>query len=85
MIDPIQAAAQARSELRQTEAAFQAMKDAAVANWLASKPADTALREEAYRLVNVIDEVRKQLHQVIATGDIEQFTAEQRRETDPPQ
>lgn len=72
MTDAIRDAAQAKSELRQTEAAFDAMKAAAMSAWLATADSETAFREQLYRAVQAIEAVRGHLHQIVATGEIEE-------------
>lgn len=71
MTDAIRDAAQAKSELRQTDAAFDAMKAAAVSEWLSTKDGETAYREQLYRAVQAIEAVRNHLFQIVATGDLE--------------
>jgi hypothetical protein len=71
MTDAIRDAAQARSELRQTEDAFSAMKAAAMNAWLSTKDGETAHREQLYRAVVTIEAVREHLFQIVATGDLE--------------
>ncbi len=75
MTDAIRDAAQAKSELRQTDAAFDAMKAAAVKAWMATKDAESAHREQLYRAVQVIESVRAYLFQVVATGEMEEGEA----------
>lgn len=72
MTDARQEASQARSELRQTEAAFEAMKSAAVKAWMQTRDGEAAHREQLYRAVQVIDTVRQHLIQVVANGDLEE-------------
>lgn len=58
----------ARVELEQTEAAFERMKANAVRNWIATDPADTAKREECWRLIHVIETARIELQALVNDG-----------------
>jgi methylaspartate ammonia-lyase len=66
-------AARARAELRETEAAFEAMRANAVEAWLASRDGETGYREALYRAVKTIDTVRDHLLALVQDGEVAAF------------
>lgn len=74
--DPIRRAERAKVELRETDAAFQAMRDKAMATFFASKPADHAVREEIYRVIVTISTIQEYLKGVAAGDAIAKYLEE---------
>lgn len=79
MSDPIRDAAQARAELRQTDAAFEAIKQNAIEGIVSSTLDQSERRETLYRVIQTVDAVRQQLFQIVATGEMEQVVADRQK------
>lgn len=60
----------ARIQRDEIEAALDRMALRAAKAWSESSPDETAKREEAYRLVNVIHSLRKELQAVVSDGEM---------------
>jgi hypothetical protein len=73
MSDARNRAAQAESELRITGEAIDLMRSNALETIAASKSGETALRENLYRTVQVLDTIKKHLQSVVDAGTVEQF------------
>ncbi len=71
-------AARAAAELSETEAAFEAMRENAIAAWAATADAESAHRESLYRAVKVIDAVRDHLLQRVQDGEVVAFAQRMR-------
>lgn len=69
-------AARARSELTQTDASFSKLREAAIEKWLSTAAADTATREECYRIVKTLDVVRQDLFASVEDGRMVEAIAE---------
>jgi len=68
--EAVRRGSRAKSELAETEAAFDAMRAAALEYIVASKAGEQALREHLYRTVQVIDTVRKHLSDLVQGGEL---------------
>lgn len=62
--------ARAKSELSETNAAFDTLRASALERIVASKAGEQALREHLYRTVQVIDTVRKHLTDLVQGGEL---------------
>ena len=71
----LRSAARAAAELEQTEAAFGRLRGAMVAELLASRVSQGALRETLYLGVQVLDGVRAALHEAVSAGDLADYRA----------
>jgi hypothetical protein len=60
--------AQARREYPQTKAAFDRVRAAATENIFKTKPTEQEKREEIYRLVQILDEVERELLTAVGQG-----------------
>jgi hypothetical protein len=69
----LQAAERSAVELSQTEAAFGRLRAAMVEELLASPVAADALREKLYLGVQVLDGVRRALHEAVGAGDVVRY------------
>lgn len=69
-------AAGAAAELRQTDAAFAKMREAAIEKWLATTTTDTETREECWRIVKTLDVVRNGLFETVQDGKMAAAIAE---------
>ncbi len=69
----LQSAERAATELRETEAAFGRLRAAMVEELLASPVAAEALREKLYLGVQVLDGVRRALHEAVGAGEVAQY------------
>lgn len=78
--DAVRRASLARQELTQTQAAFDAMRAAAFEQIATSKPAEADFRERLYLTVQVIDALRKHLHDLVSNETIEEYVAELREQ-----
>lgn len=65
-------ASAARIELRETDRAFNGLRDALVAKMLATPSEAAQTRETCYFAVNALDAVREALRQVVENGDIDE-------------
>lgn len=63
-------ASRAGIELKETEAAFDGMRAAAIRRWSETKDGQTELREGLYRTVQVIDAVRAHLRRLVDDGQV---------------
>lgn len=82
--DKIKARAnRAKIELTETEAAFTLMREQAVADLIASKPSETAKREQLYHAINTIDTVQTALKRTVQSGVQVDLIAELAAETKP--
>lgn len=66
----------AASELTETQAAFDAMKDLVLGKWAATGIDDVATREKFFAAVNAINMVRRALSEAVASGKIAQHSQE---------
>lgn len=73
MSDEIARAERTRREFNETDAAFQAVRDAMVSRLLGSSVTETEIRERLYFGVQVLDAVRKAMMDAISTGEIELY------------
>ncbi len=71
-VNAIHRAGQARTELRETHAAFDAVRAAMVAQLLGSPLTASVEREKLYLGVQALDAVRKALQHVVDGGAIEE-------------
>jgi len=71
----LQGAERAAAELQQTEAAFARLRAAMVEELLASPVAQGALRETLYLGVQVLDGVRRALHEAVSAGEVANYRA----------
>lgn len=74
--DPRVRANAAKRELRETQAAFDALRHGLLAKLLSSPAEATATRETCYFAINALDAVHKALTDVVAGGEIEDALAE---------
>lgn len=77
------AAERAASELRQTDAAFALMRSNALEMIATSEPAESFLRENLYRTVQIIELVKTHLQAVVDSGKVEQFAQAVREQSKP--
>jgi hypothetical protein len=63
-------AAQARSELTQTEEAFDVVRSEMLEALAGTKLGEGELREQLYMGVNMLDRVRQALRMAVAAGDV---------------
>lgn len=69
------AAEHAAGELQQTGAAFDRLRGAMIDELLASPVAQTVLREKLYLGVQVLDGVRRALHEAVSAGEVANYRA----------
>jgi hypothetical protein len=69
-------AGRSASELVETQAAFDAMKDLILAKWAATGIDDVATREKYFAAVNAINMVRRALNEAVAAGHVAQHNQE---------
>lgn len=71
--DTIRRAERAGRELAETAAAFERLRGAMVDELLASPVVETALRERLYLGVQVLDGVRRALHEAVSAGEMANY------------
>ena len=69
----LNAAERAAGELLQTEAAFVRLRGAMIDELLASPVGAEGLREKLYLGVQVLDGVRRALHEAVSAGEVAQY------------
>lgn len=66
----------AKHELRETGAAFDAVREALMRKWSNSPAEATQTRETCFFMISALDGVRDMLGQIVAGGEIEDVLAE---------
>lgn len=66
----------AKQELRETGAAFDAVREALMRKWSNSPAEATQTRETCFFMISALDQVRDMLGQVIVGGDVEALADE---------